>query len=121
MRGIWDDFRKFIMRGNVLDLAVAVVIGTAFTALVHSFVDDILLQVVAVFFGKPDFSSLHITINDAQIRIGSFITAGVTFVIIAAAVFVIVEVFQKLQSMRSRTTDADTPAPSDEAVLLTEI
>jgi large conductance mechanosensitive channel len=122
MRQFFEDFKKFLLRGNVIDLAVAVVIGTAFNAVVQSFTNDVLLQLIAAVVGEPDFSGLTFTLNDAEIRYGAFITALVSFVIIGFAVFVAVKAFEAMQNLRrSGAADADTPAPSDEAVLLTEI
>jgi large conductance mechanosensitive channel len=81
------EFRDFLLRGNLLELAVALVMGLAFAALVASFVDDLIMPVVAMIIGKPDFSSLTFTINDAVFRYGAFITALITFVTTAAAIF----------------------------------
>jgi large conductance mechanosensitive channel len=81
------EFRDFLMRGNLLELAVAFVMGLAFAALVGSFVDDLIMPIVAMIFGKPDFSSLTFTINDAVFRYGAFITALITFATTAAAIF----------------------------------
>ena len=81
------EFRQFIMRGNVVDLAVAVVIGTAFAALVAAFVADIITPLIAAIFGKPDFSNLTFTINKSQFLYGDFINALITFVSVAAAIF----------------------------------
>ena len=116
------EFRDFINRGNVVDLAVAVVIGAAFTALVSSLVDDVLLQLIAVVFGQPDFSSLTIDINDSVIRYGSFLTAVITFVLVAAAVFLVVKAYNRFKDMgrAGQEADEDEPAPSAED-LLTEI
>jgi large conductance mechanosensitive channel len=121
MRQFFEDFRKFLMRGNVLDLAVAVVIGAAFNAVVQSFTNDILLQIVAAIVGEPDFSGLTWEVNEAVIRYGAFITALVSFIIVGFAVFIAVKAFETMQNLRRSGADADTPAPSDEAVLLTEI
>jgi large conductance mechanosensitive channel len=87
---IFQEFKQFILRGNVLDLAVAVVIGAAFTAVVNSLVNDLLMPVIAMIFGEPDFSSLDFTINDAVFRWGAFVTEVITFALIAAAVFFLV-------------------------------
>ena len=81
------EFRDFLMRGNLLELAVALVMGLAFAALVSSFVDDLIMPIVAMIIGKPDFSSLTFTINDAVFRYGAFITALITFVTTAGAIF----------------------------------
>jgi large conductance mechanosensitive channel len=81
------EFRDFLMRGNLLELAVAFVMGLAFAALITSFVDDLIMPIVAMIIGKPDFSDLTFTINDAVFRYGAFITALITFVSTAAAIF----------------------------------
>jgi large conductance mechanosensitive channel len=81
------DFKKFLFRGNVVDLAVAVVVGTAFTALVTALVADILTPIIAVIFGKHDFSQLTFTINNSVFHYGSFLNALITFFSVAAAVF----------------------------------
>jgi large conductance mechanosensitive channel len=80
-------FRDFISRGNVIDLAVAVVIGAAFTALVTSLVEDLLTPVIAAIIGQPDFSDLTFTINDSVFRYGSFLNALIAFLSVAAAVY----------------------------------
>ena len=84
------EFRDFLLRGNILELAVAFVMGAAFGALVNSFVDNLVMPVIAMIIGKPDFSNLTFTINDAVFRYGAFITAVIQFVAIAAAVFLFV-------------------------------
>jgi large conductance mechanosensitive channel len=81
------EFRDFLLRGNLVELAVAFVMGLAFAALVTSFVDDLVMPIVAMIFGEPDFSGLTFTINDAVFRYGAFITALITFVTTAAAIF----------------------------------
>ena len=81
------EFRDFLLRGNLLELAVALVMGLAFAALVSSFVDDLILPIVAMIFGQPDFSALDFTINDAVFRYGAFLTALITFATTAAAIF----------------------------------
>jgi len=81
------DFKKFLFRGNVVDLAVAVVVGTAFAALVKALVADLLTPIIALIFGKPNFSSLSFTINSSHFLYGDFINYLITFVSIAAAVF----------------------------------
>ena len=81
------EFRDFLMRGNLVELAVAFVIGLAFAALITSFVNDRIMPIIAMIIGKPDFSGLTFTINDAVFRYGAFITAAITFVSTAAAIF----------------------------------
>ena len=81
------EFREFILRGNLVDLAVAVVIGTAFTAVVTSLVEDILTPLIAAIGGEPDFSALSFTINGSKFRYGDFINAMLTFLIVATVLF----------------------------------
>jgi large conductance mechanosensitive channel len=88
--GIVKEFREFILRGNVVDLAVAVVIGAAFTAVVNALVKDLLTPVIAAIFGKPDFSNLAFTINDSRFAYGDFLNALLTFLLVAAVVFFLV-------------------------------
>ena len=99
-------FREFILRGNVVDLAVAVVIGAAFGAVVKAFVDNILTPIIAAVFGKPDFSNLVFTVNGSAFRYGLFINALISFLLIAAAVyFVVVLPMNKLAERRARGAD----------------
>jgi large conductance mechanosensitive channel len=120
MKNLASDFRKFIMRGNVLDLAVAVIIGIAFNAVVNSLVNDVIMQIIAAIFGKPNFDSLTFTIGDGIIYYGKFLTALVNFLIIAATIFVIVRSFEELQKRRRGTAEELEEAPED-IVLLSEI
>ena len=80
-------FRDFILRGNVVDLAVAVILGAAFNAIVTSLVGDVLNPLIAATIGKPDFSSVALTIGSGQIKIGSFLNAAVSFLIVASVVY----------------------------------
>jgi len=81
------EFRAFILRGNLVDLAVAVVIGAAFTTVVNAFVKDLITPVIAAIGGQPDFSALKFEINGSQFLYGDFINAALTFLIVAAVVF----------------------------------
>jgi large conductance mechanosensitive channel len=86
-RGLVDEFKAFILRGNVLDLAVAVVIGAAFGAVVTSLVENIITPIIAAIGGQPDFSTLTFTINNSEFRYGAFINSLISFLIIALVVF----------------------------------
>jgi large conductance mechanosensitive channel len=102
------EFRDFLMRGNLVELAVAFVIGLAFAALVNSFVGDLIMPIVAMIIGKPDFSNLTFTINDAVFRYGSFITAAITFVTTAAAIFFfVVKPMDAIKARMARPTDTE--------------
>ena len=86
-KNLWQEFKEFILRGNVVDLAVAVVIGLAFQAVVKAVVADILTPIVAAIFGQPDFSALHFRINKSVFAYGDLLNNIISFVSIAAAVF----------------------------------
>ena len=125
-KNLATEFKDFILRGNVVDLAVAVVIGAAFGAVVTALVKDILTPIIAAIFGKPDFSTLTFTIHKSKFFYGDFINALIAFLSIAAAVFFfVVKPVNYLQERRKRAlaagTDPDPGSLSDEAMLLTEI
>ena len=84
------DFKEFLLRGNLVELAVAVVIGLAFGALVASFVEDLITPLIAAIIGEPDFSALDFTINGSVFRYGAFLNALISFVVIAAVVYFLV-------------------------------
>ena len=106
------EFKDFLMKGNIVELAVAFVMGLAFAAVVTSLVDNLVMPVVAMIIGKPDFSGLTFTINDAVFHYGSFITDVITFIAIAAAVFFFV--VKPLQAVMRRTKQEEAEAVSDE-------
>ena len=94
------DFKKFVLRGNVIDLAVAVALGAAFGAIVNSLVKDVFTPLVAAVMGKPDFSKLTVTIHGSTLYYGNFINAVITFILIAIVLFfLIVQPVNKLHSM----------------------
>lgn len=98
-------FKDFIMRGNVVDLAVAVVIGAAFNSLVTSMVEDLLTPIVAVVFGEPDFSALTFTINESVFRYGEFLNATFSFLTVAVAVyFFVVAPMNRIKGPEASTT-----------------
>ena len=106
------EFRDFLMRGNLLELAVAFVMGLAFAALVTSFVDDLIMPVIAMIIGEPDFNDLTFTINDAVFRYGAFLTALITFLSTAAAIFFFV--VKPANVLVARMTTPAEEAASDE-------
>jgi large conductance mechanosensitive channel len=106
------EFRDFLMRGNLIELAVAFVMGLAFAALITSFVDDLIMPIVAMIIGKPSFDDLTFTINDAVFRYGSFLTAAITFVSTAAAIFFFV--VKPANALQARFTPAEEAALSEE-------
>jgi large conductance mechanosensitive channel len=112
-------FRDFLLRGNVVDLAVAVVIGAAFGAVVTSFVEDVITPFIGAIGGQPDFSAIVL----GPIRIGSFLNALVSFLIIAFVIYfvVIVPMNKIMERTRRQTETSAPPAPTKEEVLLSEI
>ena len=115
-----NEFKEFISRGNVMDMAVGVIIGAAFGKIVSSLVDDILMPLIGTLLGGLDFSGLSIKINDASIAYGSFIQAVVDFLIVAFCIFTMVKVFEKFKK-KEEEKPAEAPKKSDEAILLEEI
>ena len=119
------DFKAFIMRGNVVDLAVAVVIGGAFGAVVKSLVSDIIMPPLGVITGGIDFSHMKVIIQAASgtrkevaITYGAFINTIITFLIIGLAIFIVIKALERVMPKK---TDAAPPAPPADVVLLTEI
>ncbi|HEY7956911.1 MAG TPA: large conductance mechanosensitive channel protein MscL [Polyangia bacterium] len=114
-------FKDFLLRGNVIDLAVAVVIGVAFGAVVTSFVADLLTPLLAAIGGQPDFSALTFTVNHSTFHYGKFINAVISFLVIAAAVyFLVVRPLQSLSQRRAKVP-VQPPAKPEEVRLLSQI
>ena len=136
MKQFVRDFRKFILRGNVIDLAVAVVVGAAFNTVVQSFANDVLMGFVGAIFGQPNFSDqkLHLrgcttkvaangakhTVCNGTVAYGAFLTHLLNFIIVAFAVFVVIKTFERLKRLRP-PMDEDPEVLSRSEVLLTEI
>ena len=117
------EFREFILRGNVIDLAIAVVIGAAFTAVVNATVANLITPLIAAIGGQPDFSALKFTINNSTFTYGAWINAVISFLIIAAVIFFLV-VKPMNAFLARRKTEEVTPepeAPAEDVRLLTEI
>ncbi|MFM8304947.1 MAG: large conductance mechanosensitive channel protein MscL [Actinomycetota bacterium] len=124
MKQLLKDFRDFALKGNVVDLAVAVVIGVAFNAVVNSLVNDVIMPFVAALVGKPNFDDLTVVIGDGAVYYGRFLTALVNFLIIAATLFVIVRAFEELQRRaigRDAVAEEQTHPDEVQIALLTEI
>jgi large conductance mechanosensitive channel len=109
------EFKEFISKGNLIDLAVAVVLGLAFNTVVQSVVADIFTPIIAAIFGEPDFSSITIRIGDGVIRIGSFLNALIAFVIVAFVLFLVFRAYNRAFPKE------EEPAGPTEVELLTEI
>jgi large conductance mechanosensitive channel len=110
-RGLVGEFKDFILRGNVLDLAIAVVIGAAFGAVVAALVKDLLTPVIAAVFGKPDFSAISFKINSSKFLIGDFINQVIAFLSVAAAVFFVV--IRPVNYLIARRAHAPEPESTD--------
>jgi large conductance mechanosensitive channel len=113
------DFRKFLMRGNIVDLAVAVIIGVALNAVVQSLVNDVVSPIIGAIFGKPDFSSLTFKLGDGVVRYGAFITALINFLIIAFVLYLILRTFTAAQRRLSNVSEEE--AEKSEKDVLVEI
>lgn len=105
---LWTEFKEFVASGNVVGLAVAVVIGTAFGFVVTSFTSDILMQLIAAIGAKPSFENLAFTVNGAPIRYGAFLNSCVTFLIVAAAMFAVVKAYNKLARTELKSGESQT-------------
>ena len=124
---LFDEFKAFVMRGNVVDLAVGVIIGGAFGKIVTSLVNDIFMPIIGMILGNVNFTSLEIKLGEpvegveqAAIRYGAFIQEIVNFLIIALCIFVFIKVVTSLQKKKEEAP-APAPEPTKEEVLLTEI
>jgi large conductance mechanosensitive channel len=113
MKSIAQEFRTFILRGNVIDLAVGIVIGAAFTAVVNALVKDLFTPLIAAIFGKPDFSAISFTINGSQFLIGDFINVLIAFISIAIVVFFFVIKPMNYLTNRRKTELAADPTTRD--------
>lgn len=115
-----NEFKDFISRGNVLDMAVGVIIGTAFGKIVTSIVNDILMPIIGVIIGGHDFSSLSIEIGDAIIYYGKFIQNIIDFLIVAFCIFVLVKVVNTI-TRKEEEKKEEAPKKDDQVILLEEI
>ncbi len=116
---MWAAYKAFLFRGNLIDLAVAFILGVAFSGVVSAFTDGILMSLIAAVFGQPSFDSVILEINGAQILVGSFLTAVVNFVIIATILFLIVRAAARFD--RPDPEPEGSAPDTDEVVLLREI
>ncbi len=118
------EFKEFIKRGNVMDLAVGVIVGGAFSSIVTSLVNNILTPILGIFLGGIDFSGLSINIKDATINYGLFIQSIIDFLILAFCIFILIKVLNKLMSVGKKEMKEEAPKPpikKEEVILLEEI
>lgn len=113
------EFKEFISRGNVMDLAVAVIMGAAFTAIVNSLVNDIIMPIIGVILGGKSFEKLSFSIGDSVIKYGMFIQSIINFLLISLVIFLIVKILNKF--MKKKEEEAVPEKPSEEVLLLSEI
>ena len=118
---MWKEFKEFALKGNVLDLAIGVIIGGAFGSIVSSLVDDVIMPLFGFILGGVDFSTLVITIGDSDLNYGTFIQSIVDFIIVAFSIFLFIKILNKLKRKEEQEEIEETPEPSKEEVLLTEI
>lgn len=119
---IMREFKDFVARGNLIEIAVGLVIALAFSAVINALVNSLLMPLIAAIVGKPTFDDLTFTLNDAVIPYGTLITAIVTFLLIAAAVFFfVVKPYNMWRARQAKGEEAAPPAPAEEIVLLREI
>jgi len=119
---ILKEFKDFITKGNLIEIAVGLVMALAFTAVINALVNNVLMPLIAAIFGKPSFDDLTATLNESVIPYGTFITALVTFLLIAAAVFFfVVKPYNAWKARRAKVEEEAPAAPAEEIVLLREI
>jgi len=121
MKNMIQEFKTFISRGNVIDLAVGVVVGNAFKDIVNSLVDNIIMPVVGILIGGIDFSKLGLTVFDVKIQFGLLLQSIVDFLIIAFCIFMAIKVINKFTRKKEKKEEEKTPVKSDEVKLLEEI
>jgi large conductance mechanosensitive channel len=118
MKSVLKDFKQFLLRGNLVELAVAFVIGIVFAALVKSFIADTITPIIAMIFGKPDFSSLSFTINGSHFAYGDFINSLITFLTTAAAIFFfVVKPYNALVARRAKEDPDSRECPECTTVI----
>ncbi len=118
------EFKEFIMRGNVMDLAVGVIIGGAFTAIVNSLVGDVIGPVIGMICGGIDFSGISVTVGSAELMVGNFIQAIINFLLVALCVFILIKSVNKASEMSKKKAEApaeEAPAAPTQEELLTQI
>lgn len=119
IKSLLDEFKQFINRGNLLVVSIGFVMGSAFTGLVTALVENVIMPLVAIPFGKPNFDgALILRINDAEVRFGAFLTVAVTFVLVAFVLFLLLKVYNRAVAAE---VDPLAPVAPTEVALLTEI
>ncbi len=125
-KATWNEFKEFISKGNIIDMAIGVIVGNSFKAIITALVDNIIMPLIGLALGGKDFKTLAVTIGQAKIEYGLFIQSVVDFFIIAACLFVALKVITTLATIRKKKeaeeeAAAEPPAKPDDVVLLEEI
>lgn len=118
MKNLMAEFREFIDKGNIVEAAVGLILALAFTPVVKSLVDDIIMQIVAAIFGEPNFARLSFGLGDAEIFYGNFINTVISFVAIAFIVFMLVKAYNKSQRAETPGEPPADPGPSEKDLLV---
>lgn len=121
-KGFIQEFKEFIARGNVMDMAVGIIVGSAFTAIVTSLVNDMLMPLIGMILKGIDISGLSVTIGTATLKYGVFIQSIINFLLISLCVFIMIKMINRIHlGAKKEDADEEAPAPSEDIVLLTEI
>ncbi|RRK09956.1 large-conductance mechanosensitive channel protein MscL [Lactiplantibacillus garii] len=115
------EFKEFIARGNVIDLAVGVIIGSAFTAIVKSLTNNLINPLIGIFLGRIDLSNLKVSIGDATFKYGAFLNSVINFFIVAIVVFLLVKIINKAVNNKSTEDDVEEETPAASEQYLAEI
>ncbi|WP_044639901.1 large conductance mechanosensitive channel protein MscL [Risungbinella massiliensis] len=118
---MWSEFKQFALKGNVVDLAVGVIIGAAFGKIVTSLVNDMIMPLLGLLVGGINFTDLHITVGSAVVKYGNFVQSVLDFVIVAFSIFVFIKLFSKLKRREEQEEEQEALKPSREEELLSEI
>lgn len=121
MKQFFIDFKNFAMKGNILDMAIGVVMGTAFTAIVNSLVKDVFTPIISALTGVANFENLNFKLGEAIINYGNFLNAIISFIIVAFSIFCMIKVMSRLMKEKQKEETKETPKPSREEELLSEI
>lgn len=121
MKKLWNEFKEFAFKGNVIDMAVGVILGTAITAVVTSLVQDIIMPVLSAIIKIPsDITELTLKINNINIKYGSFLSNLINFLLMAFCIFICIKAINKVVSFRKKEEEKAAPAPKPEDIVLLE-
>ena len=118
---MWESYKAFLLRGNLLELAVAFVLGVAFSTVVTAFTDGIVMALIGALFGEPNFDQVVIPVGEGQVLIGTFLTAVLDFLIVATALFFVVQGVDRLRKADEEAAEEEPAADPEDVVLLREI